>query len=192
VAVAEVPDAAESVRMQAFIAEEFEESFVEIYVQGEQRHLVTCIEVLSPSNKRPDTEGWLQYKRKRQAMLLGRANFLELDLLRGGDKHPMLTDWPDFPYTLLVSRAIDAPYCRVSRGDFLRPLPVIPVPLFDPDPDLKLDLQPLIDDIYEIARYDEQIDYTRRLTPALSDAEAIAVRELLKDRAPKPRRKGRK
>jgi hypothetical protein len=192
VAVAELPEVVESVQMQAFIAEEFREIFLEIYAQREERQLVTSIEVLSPSNKRPDTEGWIQYKRKRQAMLLGRANYIELDLLRGGDKHPMLTDWPDYPYTLLVSRAIDAPYCRVFRGDFLRRLPVIPVPLFDPDLDLQLDLQPLIDTIYELGRYHEEIDYSRRLTPALTDAESGAVRDLLKNHSSRSSRKDRK
>ncbi len=191
-AVAELPETVESVQMQAFIAEEFKETFVEIYAQREERYLVTSIEVLSPSNKRPNSEGWEQYERKRQAMLLGRANFIEIDLLRDGEKQPMLGPWPTFPYTLLVSRKNRAPHCRVFRGDFLRRLPVIPVPLRSPDPDLQLDLQPLIDTIYELGRYHEEIDYSRRLTPALSDAESSAVRELLKDRAPKPRRKGRK
>src|SRR5262249_1285680 len=93
VAVAEAPEEAESVPVQAFIAERFEETFVEIYAEDEERILVTCIEVLSPSNKRRGTEGWLEYERKRQAMLLGRANFLEIDLLRGGHKMPMLTPW---------------------------------------------------------------------------------------------------
>ena len=152
---------------------------------------MTCIEVLSPSNKRPDTEGWDQYERKRQAMLLGRANFIEIDLLRGGEKPPMLTDWPGNPYTLLVSRAINAPYCRVWKGHFLRRLPAIPVPLRRPDPDLELDLQPLIDGIYELGRYHERIDYARPLTPALSKDEAVAVRELLKERTTRPAKKGR-
>ena len=191
VAIAEPTDADQSVLMQAFISEQFRENFVEIYAEGEERVLVTCIEVLSPSNKRPKTEGWLQYERKRKAMLLGQANFIELDLLRGGDKQPMLTDWPDGPYTLLVSRAINAPYCRVWSADFLKRLPVIPVPLFSPDPDLSLDLQPLIDGIYTLGRYDERIDYTRTLTPALSKVEAGAVRELLKDRTTRPTRKRR-
>src|SRR4029077_9143859 len=141
---------AEPVLMQAFIAERFEETFVEIYAEGEERILVTCIEVLSPSNKRRGTEGWQQYERKRQAMLLGRANFIEIDLLRGGDKMPMLTPWPDSPYTLLVSRAEDAPSCRVWLAPFQRSLPVIPVPLLAPDPDLTLDLQPLLDGIYAL------------------------------------------
>jgi hypothetical protein len=52
VGLAQPVQAAESVLMQAFIAREFEESFVEIYAEGEERILVTCIEVLSPSNKR--------------------------------------------------------------------------------------------------------------------------------------------
>src|SRR5439155_3589113 len=141
--------------------EKFEERFVEIYVEREERILVTCIEVLSPSNKRKDTEGWQEYGRKRQAMLLGRANFLELDLLRGGHKMPMLDPWPDSPYTLLVCRERRAPYCRVWPAHFRRPLPVIPVPLLDPDPDLSLDLNPLLADIYSVGRYDVDIDYTR-------------------------------
>jgi hypothetical protein len=174
--------------MRAFVAEKFEETFIEIYAEGAERLLVTCIEVLSPSNKRRGTEGWQEYERKRQALLLGRANFIEIDLLRGGDKLPMLDPWPDSPYSLLVCRAIDAPYCRVWPVPLRRRLPVIPVPLLDPEPDLALDLQPLLDSIYALGRYDERINYTGRLTPALSGADAAWVRDLLKNR---PRRSGR-
>jgi hypothetical protein len=180
------------VPMQAFVADEFKENFVEIYALGKESILVTCIEVLSPSNKRRSTEGWSQYERKRQALLLGRANFIELDLLRGGDKMPMLTPWPDTPYTLLVGRATRAPHCRVWPGHFQRPLPPIPVPLLSPDPDLTLNLQPLIEDIYTLGRYDERLDYTRPLDPPLSKAEAAWVRDALKDRPARPPRKGRK
>jgi hypothetical protein len=187
VAVAAPAREAESVLMQAFIAERFEETFVEIYAEGEERILVTCIEVLSPSNKRRGTEGWQVYERKRQGLLLGRANFIEIDLLRGGSKMPMLTPWPDSPYTLLVCRSIKAPYCRAWPAHFERPLPPIPVPLLEPDPDLTLDLQPLLDGIYSLGRYGERIDYARPLTPALSDADAGAVRTILGERAGAPR-----
>jgi hypothetical protein len=185
VATAAAAEDTESVLMQAFVAEKFEETFVEIYAEGEERILVTCIEVLSPSNKRRGTEGWREYERKRQALLLGRANFLEIDLLRGGHKMPMLTPWPDSPYTLLVCRQFTAPSCRVWRGHFQRRLPVIPVPLLDPEPDLTLDLQPLLDGIYSLGRYDERIDYARPLTPALSDVDAVVVRTLLAGRPPR-------
>jgi hypothetical protein len=182
VAVAEPAEAVESVQMRAFVAEKFEETFVEIYAERDERILVTTIEVLSQSNKRRNTEGWLEYERKRQAMLLGRANFVELDLLRGGDKMPMLDPWPNSPYTLLVCRRINAPYCRVWPAHFRTRLPVIPVPLLDPDPDLRLDLQPLLDNIYALGRYDQRADYTRPLTPALSDEDAAWVQEQLKNR----------
>jgi hypothetical protein len=179
VAVADPRPAIGSVPMRAFIAEKFQETFIEIYAEDEERILVTCIEVLSPTNKRQHTEGWEEYARKRQAMLLGQANFIEIDLLRGGHKMPMVDAWPDCPYTLLVCRRVDAPDCRVWPGHFQHPLPAIPVPLSDPDPDLSLDLQPLIDGIYSLGRYDERIDYGRPLVPALSDADAAWVRQQL-------------
>jgi hypothetical protein len=56
------------------------------------------------------------------------------------------------------------------------------VPLAEPDPDLSLDLQPLIDAVYTLGRYHDRIDYTRPLTPALRGADATWVRELLKKR----------
>jgi hypothetical protein len=186
VAVAEPAEAAESVQMRAFVAEKFEETFLEIYVQRDERILVTSIEVLSPSNKRRSTEGWQEYVRKRQAMLLGRANFVELDLLRGGDKMPMLDPWPNSPYTLLVCRQINAPYCRVWPAHFHTRVPVIPVPLLAPDPDLSLDLQPLLDSIYALGRYDQRIDYTLPLTPPLSNDEATWVQEQVKNRSLPP------
>jgi hypothetical protein len=182
VAVAEPEAYLGSVAMQAFVAEKFRETFVEIYLEGEERTLITCIEVLSPSNKRPGTEGWREYERKRQALLLGQANFVELDLLRGGRKMPMRTPWPDAPYTLLVAWARNAPYCRVWPAHFNARLPSLPVPLLEPEPDLELDLQPLIDDIYSLGRYADVLDYTRALLPALSDADAAWVHTQLQKR----------
>src|SRR5207245_1254140 len=118
-------------------------------------------------------------------MLLGRANFIEIDLLRGGHKMPMLDPWPDSPYSLLVCRRSDAPYCRAWPAHLQRRLPVIPVPLADPDPDLTLDLQPLLDNIYALGRYDERIDYARPLSPPLPKTDAAWVREQLKNRPPR-------
>ncbi len=87
-AVAEPVLSAEPVLMRAFIEEEHREAFVEIYEATPEQRLVTCIEVLSPSNKRPHTPGWDLYLRKRQSLLLGDANLVEIDLLRGGSACP--------------------------------------------------------------------------------------------------------
>jgi hypothetical protein len=158
--------------LRAFIEEEHRETFVEIYETGSELHLVTSIEVLSPSNKRPNSEGWDLYQRKRQSILLGNINLLELDLLRGGQRMPMLDPWPDSPYVLMVARARQAQTCLVLEGSFQNPLPPIPVPLAKPDVDLSLNLQSLVDTIYRRFRYEQSINYARELTPPLAPEEA--------------------
>ncbi len=178
-AVAEVESATDVVSMEAFVVEEFRENFIEIYEAGEQQQLVTVIEVLSPSNKRPGTPGWDLYSRKRQSRLLGGANFVEIDLLRGGQKMPMLGPWPNCPYTLLVSRRWLAPACRVWLGWSLKALPAIPVPLIKPDPDVPLALGPLIETIYNRNRYHRSINYTKALS-TLSGAENAFLAEQLR------------
>jgi hypothetical protein len=105
-AVAERPTEIEPVKMRAFIDEEHRERFIEIYEEEPDRRLVTCIEVLSPSNKRPGTEGWELYQRKRQSILLGNVNLVEIDLLRCGQRMPMLDPWPESPYVIMVARAM--------------------------------------------------------------------------------------
>jgi hypothetical protein len=182
----------ESVEMQAFIETEFVETFIDIYELKPERRLVTSIEVLSPANKKRRSTGWKKYLRKRQALLLGKANLVEIDLLRGGHKMPMLTDWPKSPYTILVAREEKAPRCRVWPAFFNRPLPTIPVPLSRPDPDIPLALQPLVDAIYERGRYGEEIDYTLPPTPPLSLEEVAWLKRQLRAASaaaqPKPAR----
>jgi hypothetical protein len=171
-AVAELPAQKGPLVMRAFVTEEHRETFVEIYEATPEQRLVTCIEVLSPSNKRPGTEGWDLYLRKRQSLLLGRVNLVEIDLLRGGTRMPMLDPWPDSPYTLLVARAGQAEECLVWPAHFQSPLPTLLVPLDRPDADLPIDLQPMIDDAYQRGRYDRSIDYRQPLTPPLDEEEA--------------------
>src|SRR5690242_5386461 len=55
-AVAETVDT-EAISMQAFIATPFRETFIEIREHDPEERLVTCIEVLSPSNKRRGSKG---------------------------------------------------------------------------------------------------------------------------------------
>jgi hypothetical protein len=171
-AVAEAALENGSVSMRAFIDEHFRENFIEIYEADPEIRLVTCIEILSPSNKRRGSEGWKQYLRKRNALLLGSANLVEIDLLRGGERMPMVERWPKSPYYLLVGRQSHVPSCRVWPAYFDRPLPEIPVPLAGPDPDIPLALQPMIQAVYDRSRYARRIDYAKPLVPALSAKEA--------------------
>jgi hypothetical protein len=180
-----VAEAAETgaVSMEAFVAMEFRETFIEIHEHDPEKRLVTCIEILSPSNKRRGSKGRKLYLRKRQALLLGAANLVELDLLRGGQRMPMLTPWPNSPYVLLVSREQRAPHCTVWPAHFQRPLPPIPIPLASPDADLQLDLQPLVATVYARSRYVRDLDYSH---PPLTDDESAWLAEQLRARSPAP------
>jgi hypothetical protein len=127
--------------------------------------------------------------------LQGKANLVEIDLLRGGERMPMLDAWPDSPFCLLVAREERAPRCRVWPAFVDRPLPAIPVPLSRPDPDVPLALQPLIDAIYERGRYREEIDYAGPLPAPLTAAQAAWLAQQLlaqqQEVKPQPRRSRR-
>jgi len=79
------------------VIEEYREAFLEIRQVDPEHKLVTGIEVLSASNKRPNTKGWRLYYRKRRVFLSGHAHLVEIDLLRGGRRMPMVSAWPDSP-----------------------------------------------------------------------------------------------
>jgi len=171
-AVAEPAVETAPISMRAFLDEHFRETFIEIRELDPEHRLVTCVEVLSPSNKRRGTEGWEVYLRKRQDLLLYKANLVEMDLLRGGQRMPMLDAWPSSPYTLLVARQERTPSCKVWPAHFRLPLPPVPIPLDKPDPDITLNLQPLIEGIYARYRYYNRIDYSLPLTPPLPSEDA--------------------
>jgi hypothetical protein len=146
-AVQEPAGAIKPVTLRAFVEEEHRESFIEIQEIEPGRRLVTTVEVLSPTNKRPGTEGWDLYQRKRQSVLLAGVNLVEIDLLLGGQRMPMADPWPDTPYALLVARANQVA-CKVWPVPLQSPLPPLPVPLAKPDPDVTVELQPMIRAIY--------------------------------------------
>ena len=55
--------------------------------------------------------------------------------------------------------------------------------LAKPEPDIPLDLQPMIRAIYRRYRYDQTIDYRKPLTPALADEDAAWLAQQLQARA---------
>src|SRR4051794_21813790 len=81
-------------------------AFVEIR-DRRNRDLVTVVELLSQSNKRPGSDRE-QYLAKRDQLLGSAAHLVEVDLLRGGKPMP-LADRPDCEYSVLVSRVEDRP-----------------------------------------------------------------------------------
>lgn len=155
---------------------------VEVYTV-EQQELVTCIEVLSPANKRGD--GLDQYLRKRRRLHRAGVHLLEIDLTRRG-RRPMFvqnTPEPDqfqrAPYLVSLWRA-GVPALEVWPVQLTEKLPTVAVPLRDPDPDVPLDLGSILAAIYDLAAYDLSIDYSQPPPPPPFDEESVLwMHELL-------------
>jgi Protein of unknown function (DUF4058) len=112
---------------------------VEIRATASQQ-LVTVVEILSPVNKRPSHDAYLAYQRKRRDILRSEVHLLEIDLLRGGERPPLARPVPTAPYYVVLSRANRRPTVEVWPIQLADRLPVLPVPLLEPDPDVPLDL----------------------------------------------------
>ena len=65
--------------------EEHREHYLVLRDRG-KNELVTVIEVLSPTNKLPGSDGNKEYTQKRERLLNSHVNFIEIDLLRGGQR----------------------------------------------------------------------------------------------------------
>lgn len=124
-----------------------------------QRRLVTMIEILSPVNK--IGQGFQEYFQKRLNTLQTQTHLLEIDLLRAGQRLPLLGGpLPAAPYFIFLSRFTHRPQTEVWPVGLREQLPVVPVPLLPPDPDVSLDLQAAIDHCFELVGYQRLLDYT--------------------------------
>jgi hypothetical protein len=145
--------------------------------------LVTVIEILSPVNKRRGHQAYDDYRRKRRDLLRSPVHLMEIDLLRGGERPPLETSVPDAPYYVSLGRENRRPRIEVWPIQLKERLPVPPVPLREPDPDVPLDLQALVAAVYERGAYDVRIDYhPPPPPPPLSPEEAEWVEQLLRER----------
>jgi Protein of unknown function (DUF4058) len=163
--------------------EEHRETFLTIR-RGKPSEVVTVIELLSPTNKRKGTDGRLQYTEKSSALLKTSAHFVELDLLRNGER-TLVSEPPSGDYFAMISRAERRPNVEVYGWRLLSRLPVIPIPLAGKDPDVKLDLQQAFTLVYDRAGYDYALDYQQPVIPTLTEAEAAKLKAKLPPVQPK-------
>jgi len=164
VAVADQPrtDLSPSVRMQVF-SEPLRHHFVEIRDASRGHVLVTLIEIVSPSNKRPGPDR-RTYEAKQQEVFQSDTSLVELDLLRAGEPlvgGPVVVESagrlePRPDYVVGVSRAWE----RGAKLDYElfpvrleEPLPCIPVPLREGEPEVPLDLQYVFNRAYDGGPY---------------------------------------
>jgi len=141
------------------VEDQIREPFLEIF-DSETRELITVIELLSPTNKRPGADRD-QYLAKRKLILAGTSHLVEIDLLRGGAR-PEIEGLPDCDYAVMVSRCEQRPRVGLWPVRLRERLPKIPIPLAGDDPDVSIDLQELLETQFEAAGYE---DYVYKHTP---------------------------
>jgi hypothetical protein len=133
-------------------------SRLEVRTVGDET-VVTAIEVLSPANKRSGADAADAYERKRRAIIRSPIHLLEIDRLRGRRRPSLATSWPPTPSVVMLRRADQRPRVEIWPVQLQDLLPVVPVPLRAPDPDVPLDLSAALSDAYEKGRYDLRVDY---------------------------------
>lgn len=157
----------EPVTMPNVLGEEVGDTYIEIRRRPD-RMLVTVLELLSPANKEEPDRG--AYIEKRDGLLRQQVHLFELDLLLGGERLPFERPLPPGDYYAFVSRADRRPDCDVYAWRVTDPLPILPVPLRAPDPDVLIDLGAVMATTYERGRYARSLDYASPLkTPATAE-----------------------
>ena len=157
--------------------------------------LVTLIEILSPSNKLRGRDRET-YEHKQQQVLESDANLIEIDLLRAGERvygnlmlagviEQLPSPVPD--YLVLVNRASkrhlqEAAY-QIFPISLREALPCIPVPLRDEYADVPLDMQYVVNRVYDGGPYRRgAVDYSKDPPPpAMPEGGLTRVRDKLKE-----------
>lgn len=152
-------------QVQMPIAEEVNERYLEIR-EVATGTVVTVIEILSPKNKRSG-EGRIAYERKRNQVLASATHLVEIDLLRASKGFPMaggeLGD-----YHILISRSHQRPTADLYAFSLRESMPSVPIPLLQGEEEPILELQKLLNYVYDRGRYQLAIAYTQPPQPPLS------------------------
>jgi hypothetical protein len=82
-------------------------------------------------------------------------------------------------YRILVSRGYRRPEADLYSFGLQDPIPAFPVPLNRGELEPVVDLQKLLNEVYERARFDLAIDYSQPVKPALPREEEAWVAEIL-------------
>jgi Protein of unknown function (DUF4058) len=169
VAVAAPPVTALKVRVPVPV--EYREAYLEVR-DTETREVVTVIEVLSPANKRPG-KGREMYETKRENVFNSRTHLVEIDLLRSYQPLPVFGNDIEANYRILVSRGNQRPIADLYIFNLPDTIPQFPLPLRPDDAEPIVDLQALLNGVYDRAAYDFRIDYTTEPVPPLAEPDAV-------------------
>jgi hypothetical protein len=159
------------------LIDEIEETFLTIQ-EVTSRKLVTAIEVLSPTNKKTKKPR-ARYLDKRDEYLQAKVNFVEIDLLRGGQPMPLRPPPAPSDYRILICRPKRSPSADLLRFSMRIPIPTIPIPLLPGDAEPNLELNEILHALYERAGYDLSIDYQQPPQPRLRKDDQLWAAAIL-------------
>lgn len=154
--------------VQIPLLEEVQQSYLEVR-DAATKEVITAIEVISPANKRSD--GRLKYEIKRQEILESLTHLVEIDLLRDGEPLPMEANTIESQYRILISRSNTRPIADLYAFNVCDRIPNIPIPLRPEDTEPILDLQQILNDLYDRLGYAYFIDYSQTPPPPWSIAD---------------------
>lgn len=155
--------------VEALYPTEIVERYIEIR-DAQGLDVITTIEILSPRNKAAGSKGRDDFLRKRHTFLASPTNWMEIDLLRGGQRPAEVAERSD--YYVLQQRGSSS-QLAVWFVDIRDPLPVVTVPLRAPSADALLDLGAALADVYSRGTYGARIDYDQPPPkPTLRPADA--------------------
>ncbi|MCC5638281.1 DUF4058 family protein [Nostoc sp. CHAB 5844] len=154
---------------------EIKEGYLEIREVSTGK-VITVIELLSPTNKRTKA-GRKFYLEKREKILQSATKLVEIDLIRSGEKMPILTNIPDIDYRILVVKSDCLPSAQLFAFTVREAIPNFTIPLGQQEQEIELNLQNLLLKIYEQAGFDLTLDYNQPPVPELlvKDREWIDV-----------------
>ncbi len=144
------------------------------------KEVVTAVEVLSPVNKRSGKERDT-YLDKRNSILGSVTHFVEIDLLRKWEPMPLLSQDIKTDYRILISRSDRRPRADLYAFNLPDRIPSFNLPLRAEDEEPIVDLQDLLDSIYERAGYDMKLDYAGDIVPPLAPSDRAWVEEILSE-----------
>jgi len=176
VAVAAPP--AQPVTITVPIPETVKQGYLEVKKVG-TGEVITVIEVLSPINKLAG-KGREQYEDKRLKIFGSSTHLVEIDLLRQGRPIVILNNGFKSDYRILVSRKKARPKADLYAFNLRDKIPNFSLPLRDGELEPVIDLQKMLNEIYDGGSYDLIIDYHQEPIPPLSKTDAVWADNLLR------------
>lgn len=155
--------------------------YIEI-VELPDRHVVTDIELLSPSNKRKGSDDRTIYLAKRQLLLRHHINLVELDLLLAGERLPLLAPLPRGDYFAFVSHGPNWHQTDVYAWSVRQRLPMVPIPLKQGADPIALDLSTAFSQTYQHGRYGRLLAYDQAPSALLDEPNREWASNLLQNR----------